>query len=65
MWAPIFSQNKKNILDVLKEYISNLEQFKQLMENEDWEQLRLEMKKINAIQTILEGIPVRNRTNNN
>ena len=64
MWAPIFRQNKKNILDVLQEYISNLEQFKILLENGDWEQMRLQMKKINAIQIILEGIPERNNNKN-
>jgi hypothetical protein len=41
-----------------------LEQFKILLENGDWEQMRLQMKKINAIQIILEGIPERNNNKN-
>ena len=56
MWAPIFMQNKKNILDVLTEYISNLEEFKKLMQANDYESIYQKIEKTNAIKRILEGI---------
>ena len=64
MWTPIFEQNSENILEVLSEYISNLEQFKSLLENKDWFEMHNQMKGINAIKTILEGIPESNSNNN-
>lgn len=64
MWTPIFEQNSENILEVLSEYISNLEQFKSLLENKDWSEMHNQMKGINAIKTILEGIPESNSNNN-
>ncbi len=56
MWTPIFMQNKKNILDVLTEYISNLEEFKKLMQANDYESIYQKIEKTNAIKRILEGI---------
>tara|TARA_B100000886_G_scaffold117182_1_gene78805 strand:+ start:144 stop:992 length:849 start_codon:yes stop_codon:yes gene_type:complete len=56
MWAPIFMQNKKNILDVLTEYISNLEEFKKLMQANDYEAIYQKIEQTNAIKRILEGI---------
>ncbi|MDG2061994.1 MAG: prephenate dehydrogenase [Flavobacteriaceae bacterium] len=63
MWTPIFEQNNENILEVLREYISNLEQFKSLLENKDWSKMQDQMKEINSIKTILEGIPQSNNIN--
>lgn len=57
MWTPIFSQNKSNIIGVLEEYISNLEQFKRLLEVDAWPDVYREMKSINQIKNILQGIP--------
>jgi prephenate dehydrogenase len=65
MWTPIFKQNKDNILEVLKEYIANLDQFKKLLENDDWSLMHDQMKEINAIRTILEGIPEGKNNNKN
>lgn len=56
MWTPIFEQNKTNVIEILKEYINNLEQFKQLMEADDFEAVFNEMKKTNHIKQILKGI---------
>lgn len=56
MWAPIFEQNKTNVIETLDEYIQNLTHFKQLMESEDFEAIRNEMKNTNYIKTILKGI---------
>jgi prephenate dehydrogenase len=56
MWAPIFSQNKKNVLDALDAYINKLEYFKQVLDNND-EQASYElMNKANEIRRILHGI---------
>ena len=57
MWTPIFEQNSVNILEVLNEYIANLKEFKKLLENKNWSAMHEQMKEINAIKTILEGIP--------
>ena len=57
MWTPIFKQNNENILEVLNEYIANLEQFKSLLENKDWSEMHKQIKDINSIKKILKGIP--------
>ncbi|MDT0641539.1 prephenate dehydrogenase [Zunongwangia sp. F363] len=56
MWSPIFQQNKENVLETLNEYIHNLNQFKTLIENEDFEGVFKEMEKTNHIKSILNGI---------
>jgi len=56
MWAPIFQQNKTNVIETLDEYIENLKQFKTLMENNDFEAVYNEMKSTNHIKHILNGI---------
>ena len=56
MWTPIFKQNKENILEVLREYITNLEDFERLLMSDDYDQLFEQMKSTNAIKTILAGI---------
>lgn len=56
MWTPIFKENKVHVLETLNEYIANLNQFRTLMENDDFEQIFAEMQEINHIKTILNGI---------
>ena len=56
MWAPIFKHNQENILEVLGEYITNLEEFKSLMEQKDYEAIYKKMQQTNAIKEILAGI---------
>ncbi|GAA3596906.1 prephenate dehydrogenase [Flavivirga amylovorans] len=56
MWTPIFKQNKENVIETLKEYIDNLNQFKELMEKDDFEEVYNEMKNTNHIKQILNGI---------
>ncbi|MDU8885780.1 prephenate dehydrogenase [Yeosuana sp. MJ-SS3] len=56
MWTPIFKQNKVNVIETLDEYINNLRQFKQFMEQDDFEAIYNEMKDTNYIKQILEGI---------
>lgn len=56
MWSPIFEQNKENVVEILKEYIENLNMFKDLLENNDFEGVYNEMEKTNHIKSILNGI---------
>ncbi|TBW30335.1 prephenate dehydrogenase [Gramella sp. KN1008] len=56
MWTPIFRQNKKNVIETLDEYISNLKHFRQLMEANDFEEVFQEMHKTNHIKDVLNGI---------
>lgn len=56
MWTPIFKQNKNNILETLEEYINNLQQFKELMLQNDFTEIYKEMESTNHIKKILNGI---------
>ena len=56
MWAPIFKQNKANVIEILDDYITNLVQFKTMMENDDFDGVYNEMKDTNYIKQILNGI---------
>jgi len=56
MWTPIFKQNNKQVIKSLEEYISNLTQFKQLLEHEDYDAVFNEMQSVNKIKEILNGI---------
>lgn len=53
MWLPIFLQNKYNVLDVLREYIHQLQVFKKMLEKENIEGLQAAMEKANTIRAIL------------
>ena len=54
MWTPIFKQNKKHIVKSLNEYISNLTNFKELLENEKFDEVFNEMQNTNRIKEILK-----------
>ncbi len=54
MWAPIFMQNRENVLDVLNEHISQLRKFKASLEKENWEYLLELMDNANKIKRILK-----------
>ena len=56
MWTPIFAQNKENVIETLEEYIENLQQFKQLMQEDNFEAIYEEMQNTNHIKNILNGI---------
>ena len=56
MWTPIFQQNKENIIESLEEYISNLQHFKVLMQQENFDEIYNEMENTNYIKQILNGI---------
>ncbi len=54
MWAPIFMQNRENVLDVLNEHISQLRKFKASLEKENLEYLTQLMENANKIKRILK-----------
>ena len=54
MWAPIFIENKENVLASLDGYIANLSAFREKIAAEDGEGLKKEMEEINAIRGILD-----------
>jgi prephenate dehydrogenase len=56
MWTPIFEQNQTNVIETLGEYINNLQHFKKLMEDGDFEAVYKEMETTNHIKDILNGI---------
>lgn len=56
MWVPIFEQNRLNVIEILSQYIGNLNKFKNLMEESRYEEIYEQMKSINSIKTILDGI---------
>ncbi|MCD6543391.1 MAG: prephenate dehydrogenase [Flavobacteriaceae bacterium] len=55
-WTPIFLQNKVSILKSLNEYIKNLKEFKQIIENESVEDIYAMMENTNRIKEVLAGI---------
>lgn len=54
MWAPIFMQNRENVLDVLNEHISQLRKFKSCLEKENYEYLKELMEDANRIRRIIK-----------
>ena len=54
MWIPIFKQNKYNILDVLREYIHQIELFRKALERDNYDQLRATIERANEIRKILD-----------
>jgi prephenate dehydrogenase len=54
MWAPIFMQNRENVLDVLNEHISQLKKFKSCLEKENYEYLEKLMENANKISRIIK-----------
>jgi prephenate dehydrogenase len=56
MWAPIFTQNQKNISIALEAYIAKLEQFKKILDSNDELSSYNLMKEANDIRRVLSGI---------
>ena len=56
MWAPIFKQNKYNVIDTLNDYIDNLKDFKNCIEQDDFEAVFNQMEDVNHIKEILNGL---------
>lgn len=62
MWTPIFEQNKENVVETLEEYIQNLEEFKQMLLENDFKGIYNEMNNTNKIKEILKGIPLNKKS---
>ncbi|MDQ4141531.1 MAG: prephenate dehydrogenase [Bacteroidota bacterium] len=56
MWAPIFTQNGKNISEALSTYIEKLQLFKEIIDNQDEKSSYALMQEANEIRRILQGI---------
>jgi prephenate dehydrogenase len=54
MWAPVFMQNRENVLDVLNEHISQLRKFKSCLEKENYAYLWELMENANKIRKIIK-----------
>jgi prephenate dehydrogenase len=54
MWAPIFMQNRINVLDVLNEHIAQLGKFKDCLESKNYESLVKLMENANKINRIIK-----------
>ena len=55
MWAPIFSENSENIVDVLDAYIGNLQEMKQQIVEKNKTALKTVMQDVNRIRPVLDG----------
>lgn len=53
MWTPILQQNRDNVLEVLEEHISQLQQMYELLEKEDYGAIYKLIKRSNKIKRIL------------
>jgi|SRR5438874_4478746 len=54
MWAPIFMQNRENVLDVLNEHITQLKKFKSCLEKENYDYLLELIEHANKIRGIIK-----------
>ncbi len=59
MWAPIFDQNRINVSDALAAYIEFLQQFKQVIDDQDVTTSLDFMQRANVIRRVLDGIEKR------
>lgn len=53
-WIPILTQNKYNVLDVLREYIHQLEIFRKALEKDNRAEIRATIERANQIRKVLD-----------
>ena len=53
MWRDIFKENKKNLLDSIESFKSELKKAKEMVEKEEWEKLKKWMQKGNELHKIM------------
>ncbi len=53
MWVPVFTQNKKNVIEVIETYIQKMEEFKKSIAENDEEKVEKLIKEANSIQKTL------------
>lgn len=61
MWTPIFSQNKYNILKILDDYIKNLIDFKTELLNDNFNQIKNQIKYTNELKSVLDKLTKKNK----
>lgn len=54
MWAPIFIENRKNLLEAMDSYIAHMQRFRDKIAAEDYQGLTEEMVEANKIRDILD-----------
>ncbi len=52
-WAPIFIENKKNVMAVLTGFIDHMNRFKAAIENDNRNELRTMMQNANRVKDII------------
>ncbi|AOW20557.1 prephenate dehydrogenase [Urechidicola croceus] len=55
-WTPIFLHNKKNLISSLEQYIKNLIEFKEFVEQDNAKEIHNSMSDTNHLKEILKGI---------
>ena len=53
-WIPLFKQNKYNVLDVLREYIHQLNLFRKALERDDYKEIEQIILRANQIKRVLQ-----------
>ncbi len=53
-WSAIFSENKEEVLTSLKEYIENLTNFQEMLKNNDFASLELQLEETQRIKEVLK-----------
>jgi len=53
MWLDIFKQNKENLIEATEAFCKELETFKELAKNEEWDKMKEWIKKANKLHEIL------------
>jgi prephenate dehydrogenase len=59
MWTPIFEENAKNVSEALAAYIEQLQDFKNMIDNGDFETIYERIEEANGIRRILDGIELK------
>lgn len=54
MWVPIFKHNKINLLNAIDSFEAEVKTLKNLIEQENWEELKAQLKNANNIKKILD-----------
>ncbi|QKF82031.1 prephenate dehydrogenase [Halarcobacter ebronensis] len=53
MWTDIFKQNRKNLLKAIDQFESHMKEVREMVQNEDYEDLKMWMAKANSLHEIL------------
>jgi prephenate dehydrogenase len=59
MWTPIFEENAKNVSSALESYIQHLQDFKNMIDNKEFQAIYERIEEANDIRRILDGIELK------